>query len=317
MAYLVAKTSIEESTGLVSTTEAGHLALHNDKARAVNSLAEEMVDARNPTPTAPAATATSVPELLGQFKRAIVDILGEANWYDPVVASLSYVRDRFHATAGHEHTGAANEAPQIAASGLATDAVETAKIKDDAVDDTKARLRNNNALRSRNAADSADLDLIKANAGDDTEVGNTSQPTILVNRALLAVTDVDETGRTSTTESDLPNGSVTINVPGDGIIWVSVTGIVAHTRAAVGDIHTLIQLYVDGTKVQLGALQGLWELRVNDATTQRGCVGGLIPVNVSGAGSKIVKLTDDHSGSMTANEIELRMAVWYEKPQYS
>ena len=82
MAYLAAKTTIEESTGLVTTTVAEHLALHNDKARAVNSLTDEMIDARNPALATPAETATSVPDLLGQLKEMLKNITGESNWYE-------------------------------------------------------------------------------------------------------------------------------------------------------------------------------------------------------------------------------------------
>jgi hypothetical protein len=45
-------------------------------------------------------------------------------------------------------------------------------ITDDAVTDAKVKLRNNNYLRARNAADSADVDLFKVNASDAIEAAS-------------------------------------------------------------------------------------------------------------------------------------------------
>ncbi len=119
------------------------MALHTDKAKAVNSLTEEMIDARNPALATPAETATSVPDLLGQLKQMLKNITGESTWYGTVADSISGLLD---SSGGHGHTGNADDAPQIAASGLEDDAVETAKIKDEAA--TPAKIASGIILQS-------------------------------------------------------------------------------------------------------------------------------------------------------------------------
>jgi hypothetical protein len=47
--------------------------------------------------------------------------------------------------------------------------LKTAFVQANAVNDLKVRLRNNFALRARNAADSADISLLKANTSDQGE----------------------------------------------------------------------------------------------------------------------------------------------------
>jgi len=53
---------------------------------------------------------------------------------------INWVMASMNSSTGHKHDATDNEAPQIAAGGLATDAVETAKIKDANV--TKAKIEN-------------------------------------------------------------------------------------------------------------------------------------------------------------------------------
>jgi uncharacterized cupin superfamily protein len=57
----------------------------------------------------------------------------------------------------------------VDANAIASNAVTTAKINADAVTDTKIRLSNNAYMRARNAANSADIDIIKVNASDVIE----------------------------------------------------------------------------------------------------------------------------------------------------
>lgn len=63
----------------------------------------------------------------------------------------------------------------VDANAIATNAVTTAKINADAVTDTKIRLSNNAYLRARNAADSADIDMLKVNASDVIEFASFPQ----------------------------------------------------------------------------------------------------------------------------------------------
>lgn len=82
----------------------------------------------------------------------------------------STVDDALDTISGHDHTGAGNGTPipasgiadnAITTSKIADDAVTTAKIADDAVTGALIRLNNNQALRGRNAANSADVDMFK------------------------------------------------------------------------------------------------------------------------------------------------------------
>lgn len=55
--------------------------------------------------------------------------------------------------------------------------IQTKFITPNAIDDTLIRLRNNNFLRGRNAANSADISLFKVNASDNIEFGSVPQVT--------------------------------------------------------------------------------------------------------------------------------------------
>lgn len=104
----------------------------------INAVAGELGTNPKDAPEAnPAATAASVKVLLGQFKKAIRLITGETNWYDGVAATLQSLFDKFNAAAGHSHTGAADDGPQIDSNGLADDSVITARIEDGAVTEPK------------------------------------------------------------------------------------------------------------------------------------------------------------------------------------
>lgn len=78
---------------------------------------------------------------------------GEVNW-GPIY------KDAFTEISSHDHTGSGNGV-QLGTSALAADAVTGAKI----------RLDNNQYLRARNAANSADIDILKVNSSDKIEFG--------------------------------------------------------------------------------------------------------------------------------------------------
>jgi hypothetical protein len=61
----------------------------------------------------------------------------------------------------------------IATAKIADSAISTIKIAADAVDDTKIRLRNNQYLRARNAANSSTINILRLNASDEVEVAYT------------------------------------------------------------------------------------------------------------------------------------------------
>lgn len=78
---------------------------------------------------------------------------GTTNW-DSVLLS-----DTFQKISEHDHSGGGNGA-QLGAGSIA----------DDSIDDRKIRLRNNEYLRARNNAGTADVDILKINLSDNLEL---------------------------------------------------------------------------------------------------------------------------------------------------
>ena len=104
----------------------------------INAVAGELgTNPKSAALEAPSSSATAVVNLLGQLKQAFKNIKGTANWYTSAAASLATIWGKFHASTGHTHSAGSNDAPKITAGGLATDAVETAKIKANAVTGAK------------------------------------------------------------------------------------------------------------------------------------------------------------------------------------
>lgn len=67
------------------------------------------------------------------------------------------------------------EGSAVTADKMATDAVTTPKVLADAITDTKIRLSNNAYIRARNAANSADVNMLKVNASDVIEFASFPQ----------------------------------------------------------------------------------------------------------------------------------------------
>ena len=217
----------------------------NNPNTAINNIATELGnDAKGAALEAPASSATAVVNLLGQLKQAFKNIKGTADWHTGAAATLASIWAKFNDSTGHAHTGGANDAPKITAGGLATDAVETTKIKDlavitakiaalaittariaaDAVDDTKMKLRSDNALRSRNAADNADLDVVKLGADNQLRLMQLSRQNIAANTVLENVslkhgwtfdTPGAASGSTVSVTFDEAFSSVPVVIPGN------------------------------------------------------------------------------------------------------
>ena len=83
------------------------------------------------------------------------------NWDSTLFTEL------FEKISEHTHQGSGAGNP-IATDGIASNAV----------DDTKVRLRNSQWLRARNAADTGDINLIRANSSDAVEVATTIAATV-------------------------------------------------------------------------------------------------------------------------------------------
>lgn len=208
-----------------STLVEDHNAAHNNASDEINAIGSDLVDSLTAALTTPGSSATSIEDLVGQFKQMFKNITGETNWYDAVDATIASVWAKFHASSGHKHTGGTNDGAPIDMNGnefildadadtsitadtddridvkiagaddfhflanifraLSGSVIETNTINEttsgsgitaDSVllKDGGARLTNDTTLKSRNAANDANLDLIKANSSDQTVIGQNS-----------------------------------------------------------------------------------------------------------------------------------------------
>lgn len=149
----------------------------------------------------------------------------ETNWYAQLEAIWT-------AISAHNHDLASNKGAAIGALALAANGVTDASI----------RLRNNQYLRARNAADSADQNLVRLNASNQPEyIGSTTNDTPVagvigevlgpITRVRSAATPINPTG---TTVNVCTTTSITLT-PGDW--WVS--GVVGFDPAATTNITDL------------------------------------------------------------------------------
>jgi hypothetical protein len=96
------------------------------------------------------------------------------------------VQAAFNGTTGHSHDGTTGEGPQIAAGGLASNAVTTAKILDANV--TTAKIANSNVTLAKMAANSVDSDQYVDGSIDTAHIGN-----LQVTTAKIAADAIDGT----------------------------------------------------------------------------------------------------------------------------
>lgn len=93
--------------------------------------------AQTQTDPYPAAVLSKATDLAGEVARLryqVAQILGETYWYIDPDVDIATFKTRFDA---HTHDATANNGPKLTVSGLADDAVETAKIKNLAVTNAK------------------------------------------------------------------------------------------------------------------------------------------------------------------------------------
>src|SRR3990167_10960772 len=113
----------------LSKSSQGHTAQgHNTPAGEINAIGADLRDTfAAGTEATQGATATSMLNRIGQILQMLKNITGETNWYDTIANSISGL---LHATTGHKHTGAADDAPQLSNSGIANDAaIDTSKLE--------------------------------------------------------------------------------------------------------------------------------------------------------------------------------------------
>lgn len=102
---------------------------------------------------------------------------------------------------------------------IADSAITTAKIAADAVDGTKAKLANDQYLRARNAADSADVNTLKVNASDKIEFATVPQVTADPVAANDLVRKSYADGLTSGIVVDAINDGVTTSAPSQNAVF--------------------------------------------------------------------------------------------------
>lgn len=88
----------------------------------------------DPYPASTTSRPTSAQGELERLRFILAQITGKTYWYQDPDQSMATAKTNFDA---HTHSGAANQGPQIAAAGLASDSVTTAKILDSNVTTAK------------------------------------------------------------------------------------------------------------------------------------------------------------------------------------
>jgi hypothetical protein len=79
-----------------------------------NSVSDAKVGNRTVSQTSGMSSNTgTLTALLNGLVTAVKNITGETNWYTLAAQSLTTVWAKFHATTGHKHTGAADDAPKL------------------------------------------------------------------------------------------------------------------------------------------------------------------------------------------------------------
>lgn len=94
----------------------------------------QMQTATDPFPGGATSRPTSLQGEIERLRFALAGITGETYWYNDPDVDISTFKTRFDA---HTHDGTSNQGPQIAAGGLASNAVTTAKILDSNVTTAK------------------------------------------------------------------------------------------------------------------------------------------------------------------------------------
>lgn len=108
----------------------------------------QMQTATDPFPGSSISKPTSLAGELERIRWQFDNIIGGTYWYEDPPVDITTFKTRFDA---HTHDGTANNGPQIAAAGIASNAVTTAKILDANV--TTAKIADANVTLGKLAAD--------------------------------------------------------------------------------------------------------------------------------------------------------------------
>lgn len=99
----------------------------------------------------------------------------------------------------------------ITAAKLAANSVATVNVIDDAIDDTKIRLRNNQFLTARNLADDADVDIVKVNASNVIEFAGSVTATPAVDSVGTAEIQDDAVTTAKIADNQITNAKMADN----------------------------------------------------------------------------------------------------------
>lgn len=168
--------------------------------------------------------------------------LDDTNWTSVVDAIWT-------AISAHDHDSANNKGAAIGAAALAANGATDASI----------RLRNNQPLRGRNAADSADVNVLKVNTSNYVDM---LQPNCLANiQAITAtsgtytvtgniVTFSNGSATTATFNAGVAGQQVVVHNIGAGTVTLTMTG-----RPGASDVATIVQ----GGSMIAVMINSLWQ----------------------------------------------------------
>ncbi len=192
------------------------------------------------------------------------------DWDPPVDEALDII-------SGHDHSGSGEGNP-----------INTNGIAANAIDDTKIRLRNDQPLRMRNAAGSADVSLLKGDAADQL---NLMRPTIASSTfRSIGATTLDTTLNVGgiTTLSDTLNATA-INASAGVILSSAFSLAGTETLTSSGAISTIVPgTILNGSSLAMTLANGLgsgqFKFIVNIASTN----ATVTPATTAGANTLIL-----------------------------
>jgi microcystin-dependent protein len=158
--------------------------------------------------TANAGAATTLYGRLSEFAAAIKGIIGTANWFDAIPASLTALWAEFNAASGHAHTGGTNDAPMLLSTGIADNAIVTSKILNGAV-------TNDKVAEGTLTADKFDASVNLPLPGSIVMYGGIAAPTgyLLCDGSAVSRTTYAALYAVLAVSFGLGNGSTTFNLP--------------------------------------------------------------------------------------------------------